>query len=76
MAENPFNITKGRIVLLKVGLEKYHVALINQVNIDGSVNLTTFPPEGSVANYWGVKQGQKIGDWAPPGVDAVVCGEG
>ena len=73
MAE-PFKVVPGRIVLLKADKDKYHVALINSMNGDGSANLSVFPPPdyggGAVYKCNNAFQGTEKGNWAPPGVDA------
>jgi hypothetical protein len=66
-----FNVTQGRVVLFRTDPDKYLVALIIKVNDDKTVDLTVFKPSGDTGLEANVKQGKEIGNWCPPGVDAV-----
>lgn len=63
-------ITQCRIILYRLGPGKYAPALVNEVNPDGSVNLTVFMPFGVTEGVQNVFEGHEVGDWAWPGVDA------
>lgn len=71
MAQEDFVVAQGRIILFKLTNDKYCPALINKVNADGTVDLTTFLERGVIDYASSIKRGQEIGQWAPPGVDAV-----
>jgi hypothetical protein len=70
MAQDDYVVAQGRIVLMKLTADKYCPALINKVNADGTVDLTTFLEKGVVDYASGIKRGAEIGQWAPPGVDS------
>ena len=51
------------LVLFRDIMNEQHVAVINGVNADGTVNLFHFHNSGHVAPRSKVKQGSAIGEW-------------
>lgn len=65
-----FKASLGSTVLHRIGKNKYMPAIINSLNSDGTVNLTTFSSNGQTGLAVSIKEGDMEGNWCAPGVDA------